>query len=166
MDTRRCLRIADRIDALLLVELGRGIDLQRMLAEPLYARDVLLVCQAHKGHELAALAGDFRTALDAPEDEAAPPSGWGGGHSGFDSSSSDGFRPSEPASLPGGPTEGGDPGAKPGRELPIAPTAPTARVIPLDPVLQMARAAQMARSAQADRQRRARDWLSPLRWRR
>jgi hypothetical protein len=110
MDTPRCLNIADRIDALLQVELGTGIDRQRMLSDALYARDVLLVCDAHRGHPLAALARDFRAAAaEVPVEAAAPtpapapdpmppepppPSGWGGGSSRFMSSLLDAFRPS------------------------------------------------------------------------
>ena len=104
MNSRRCLKIADRIDVLLQVELGRGIDLQRMVAEPLYIRDVLLVCDAHRGHELADLARQYRAALaetpepDPAEERAATPSGWGAVTSGFVSSLFDAFRPSQPAS--------------------------------------------------------------------
>jgi hypothetical protein len=104
MNSRRCLEIADRIDALLQDELGRGIDLQRMVAEPLYRRDVLLVCDAHRGHELADLARQYRAALagtpepDAAEERAAAPSGWGAMTSGFVSSLWDAFRPSQPTS--------------------------------------------------------------------
>ncbi len=79
MNTRRALRIADRIDALLHQELGQGIDLQRMLEEPLYARDVLLVCEAHRDHELAELARDFRAAQQEAPPEADRPSGFGEG---------------------------------------------------------------------------------------
>jgi len=80
VNPRRALRIADRIDALLHQELGQGIDLQRMMAEPLYARDVLLVCDAYRGHELAELAREFRAAqLEAPpEGDAASDFGEGG----------------------------------------------------------------------------------------
>ena len=67
MNTRRCLKIAGRINALLVREMGQGIDPARMLAEPLYARDVLLVCEALPGSELAELAPRFRLALKALE---------------------------------------------------------------------------------------------------
>ena len=103
MNSRRCLKIADRIDLLLQSELGRGIDLQRMVAEPLYTRDVLLVCDAHRGHELADLARQYRAALaetpepDPAEERAATPSGWGAVTSGFMSSLFDTFRPSQGA---------------------------------------------------------------------
>lgn len=91
MNTRRCLKIADRIDALLEGELGQGIDFERMLRDPLYARDVLLVCDAFPGHELATLASEFRTAM--AEDE--PPVGAArSADSDFQASSSD--RPGKP----------------------------------------------------------------------
>ena len=53
------------MNALLVREMGQGIDPARMLAEPLYARDVLLVCEALPGSELAELAPQFRRALRA-----------------------------------------------------------------------------------------------------
>jgi hypothetical protein len=98
------MKIADRIDALLQAQLGQGIDLQRMLAEPLYARDVLLVCDSHRGHELAELARYYRLAaaemVDDPKRQQTS-SGFGGATSDFMSSLFDGFKPSEPSSLPG-----------------------------------------------------------------
>jgi hypothetical protein len=70
MNTPRCLKIATRIDAWLLHELGQGISPQRMVEDARYARDVLLVCDAHPGSTLAALAQHFRDAelqdLDPP----------------------------------------------------------------------------------------------------
>ena len=67
MDTHRCLKVADRINNLLWHELQQGIDIERMVEEPLYARDVLLVCDAHAGTDLAALAQHFRAAAVAVE---------------------------------------------------------------------------------------------------
>ncbi len=65
-------RTAQRMAPLLLRELGTGIEVKRMLAQPLYARDVLLVCDAMRGSELAALAEQFRAATRAEaEAEAA-----------------------------------------------------------------------------------------------
>ena len=72
MHTRHCLKIADRIHRLLVRELGQGLDCQRMLKELLYARDVLLVCDALKATDAPALAGHFRHAASSP-DEAEPP---------------------------------------------------------------------------------------------
>ena len=72
MNTRRCLKIAERMNALLLHELGQGVDGLRMVAEPLYARDVLLVCDALPGTELAELAQHFRVAAtERPKAEAS-----------------------------------------------------------------------------------------------
>lgn len=77
MNARRCLKIASRIGALLEQEIGVGVDAKRMLTERLYMRDVLLVCDAHRGNELAELASWFRrSAAEAPAD-AVPPSGFG-----------------------------------------------------------------------------------------
>jgi len=72
MNTRRCLKIARRINALLTQELGHGVDARRMLAEPLYARDVLLVCDAHREHELATLSPRFRRAILADDEGDSP----------------------------------------------------------------------------------------------
>jgi len=66
MDTTRCQDLADRLHSLLLQQLGMGLDARRMLEEPLYARDVLLVCAAHPDTELARLAQEFRAAAAAP----------------------------------------------------------------------------------------------------
>ncbi len=62
MNTRRCLHIAERINVLLVRELMVAVDLQRMVSDALYARDVLLVCEAHVGSDMATLAGFFREA--------------------------------------------------------------------------------------------------------
>ena len=73
MNARRCLRIAQRIDVLLARELGEGIDTERMLADALYARDVLLVCDAMREHELATLSPRFRHAMESePHPDDAP----------------------------------------------------------------------------------------------
>ncbi len=66
MDKGLCLKIAEQMDELLQRELAQGIEPYRMLAEPLYARDVLLVCDAMPGSELAALARQFRAAAAPP----------------------------------------------------------------------------------------------------
>ncbi len=78
MHTRHCLKLAHRIHALLEHELGQGIDRQRLLADPLYARDVLLVCDALVATVGPLLARSFRRAAAAPE-EGTPstrPSRW------------------------------------------------------------------------------------------
>jgi hypothetical protein len=72
MDTSRLFRIANRIHLLLLKELGQGIDVRRMINERLYARDVLLVCDARPGTDLASLAQHFRDTRSAVADMAAP----------------------------------------------------------------------------------------------
>ena len=63
MNTRRCTKIA-----------------ARMLNEPLYARDVLLVCDALQGTDLPELARLFRQAQSAAEtghdERQGPPSGF------------------------------------------------------------------------------------------
>ncbi len=65
-------RIAQRMGQMLLRELGSSVEVKRMLAQPLYARDVLLVCDAMRGSELATLAEQYRAATVAEaEAEAA-----------------------------------------------------------------------------------------------
>jgi hypothetical protein len=60
--TNRRLQLATRIHYALLREIGQGIDVGRLLKHPLYARDVLLVCDACSGHDLRRLATAFRGA--------------------------------------------------------------------------------------------------------
>ena len=98
MNTRRCHRIALRIDALLLTELGQGIEPQRMLTQPLYARDVLLVCDAHTGGDLAALAQHFRAAV---ADTSPENSGNVSGNLSSNSSQPSGRESTAPGGLPG-----------------------------------------------------------------
>lgn len=69
MNPTPCLKIAQRISTLLAQELGQGVDAARMVSDPLYARDVLLVCDALGGTELGALAPRFRVALAAAQAE-------------------------------------------------------------------------------------------------
>jgi len=74
MRTTRCLQVAELMHDALRRELGQGIDSLRMVAEPLYARDVLLVCDALPGTELAGLARQYReAAAEAPAPQAAAP---------------------------------------------------------------------------------------------
>ena len=68
MHTRHCLKITDRIDLLLVRELGQGLDRQRMLREPLYARDVLLVCDAMLLTDAPFLAMHFRRCVAGPDE--------------------------------------------------------------------------------------------------
>lgn len=67
MNTPRCLELAQRLNVLLRRELGEGVDASRLMHDALYARDVLLVCQAHRNLELQALAAEWRKALAEPE---------------------------------------------------------------------------------------------------
>jgi hypothetical protein len=83
MNDARLLRIANRISLLLLKSLGESIDVKRMLAEPLYARDVLLVCEAAPGSDLDSLAQHFRLASAEPVDAHGQPSGFGSESTGF-----------------------------------------------------------------------------------
>ncbi len=66
-------KIAQRINALLQHELGQGIDAKRMLAQPVYARDVLLVCDAMRDSDLALLAQQFRAASDVDDEPPSQP---------------------------------------------------------------------------------------------
>jgi hypothetical protein len=70
MNTRRCLKIANRIDSLLQAEINHGIDPERMVADALYARDVLLVCKAIGSGELPELARMYRWAASAPPSDS------------------------------------------------------------------------------------------------
>ena len=70
MHTRHCLKLADRIHRALVREIGQGLDRQRLLHESLYARDVLLVCDALHHSDLPDLARHFRRAYAAREDAA------------------------------------------------------------------------------------------------
>ncbi len=87
------LQIATKIHYLLLREIDHGIDIQQMLTNERYARDVLLVCRACKGSELASLAEQFDRAMPyvARPGEAHPAAPIPGP-----------FAPSEPAALPEG----------------------------------------------------------------
>ena len=54
------LQLAQRIHLLLLREIDHAIEVERLLADPRYARDVLLVCEAVPGGELQPLVRLFR----------------------------------------------------------------------------------------------------------
>jgi hypothetical protein len=89
--TRNRLQIATRIHYLLLREIGQGIDIERMLKQPRYERDVLLVCDACPGTELATLAQQYREAGMPPAagvnvrrgGHAPQATGWSGSTTGF-----------------------------------------------------------------------------------
>ena len=71
-----CLKIAQRMNVLLQRELAQGIDVQRMLAQPLYARDVLLVCEAMRDSDLAVLAQQYRDASVDEDPASTSPAAW------------------------------------------------------------------------------------------
>ncbi len=55
------LQIAQRVHQALLREIGHGIEIERLLGDERYGRDVLLVCDACPGNDLQALALLFRS---------------------------------------------------------------------------------------------------------
>ncbi len=59
-------QIAARIHQLLLLQVDHAIDVAQLLNDPLYARDVLLVCDACPSSELVALSRQFREADAEP----------------------------------------------------------------------------------------------------
>jgi hypothetical protein len=64
--------------------LGQGIDVRQMLSRSLYARDVLVVCQAWPDGDLQRLGEQLRQAAgDVIERRAARPTGWGRDRCGF-----------------------------------------------------------------------------------
>ncbi|MBP6903033.1 MAG: hypothetical protein KBC73_23270 [Burkholderiaceae bacterium] len=65
------LQLAQRIHDLLLAEIGHSVQIERLLAEPRYARDVLLVCEACVDSELPQWSQRFREALPAQAQPAA-----------------------------------------------------------------------------------------------
>ena len=77
VDPHHRLQIAQRIHQELLRELGQGIDVKQMLNSALYARDVLLVCQAYPGADLQRLGEQFRHAsAQAIAQAAEGPRAW------------------------------------------------------------------------------------------
>ena len=83
------LQLAKRIHQMLLRDIDHAIEVERLLADPRYARDVLLVCEAVPGGELAPLAALFREASRAAPGQAGAPghapqaNEWGRDTSGF-----------------------------------------------------------------------------------
>ena len=83
------MQLATRIHGLLLSEIGHDIEVERLLSDARYARDVLLVCDAVPGGELVPLAALFRVAtLSAAGQRGAPghaalANEWGRDTSGF-----------------------------------------------------------------------------------
>ena len=56
------LLIARQLQAVLQVELEHVIEIERLLGDAHYARDVLLVCDALRNADLTALVAQFRAA--------------------------------------------------------------------------------------------------------
>jgi hypothetical protein len=77
--SNRRLQIATRIHYALMRELGHGVDVGHLLKHPLYARDVLLVCDACSGNDLPRLAVAFRgmTAAAGTQPSVFDASGFG-----------------------------------------------------------------------------------------
>ena len=71
LDDHQLVQLATRIHYALRRETGIGIDVGRLLKQPLYARDVLLVCDACSGHDLPRLARAFRGAMQEAIDAGA-----------------------------------------------------------------------------------------------
>lgn len=71
MHSRHCLQLADRMNAVLLRELGAGVDRHRMLNDARYARDVLRVCDGLAETPAPLLAHHFRNAWELPEEPRA-----------------------------------------------------------------------------------------------
>ena len=94
--SNRRLQLATRIHYALLRELGLGIDVGRLLKQPLYARDVLLVCDACEGNDLPRLARGFRGAMQ----EAVAAGATGSSTFGLSAFSSSLTGPASQASLP------------------------------------------------------------------
>ena len=67
----RRLQLATRIHYALMRELGQGVEVGLLLKQPLYARDVLLVCDACSGNDLPRLAKAFRGAMQEAVDAGA-----------------------------------------------------------------------------------------------
>jgi hypothetical protein len=68
------LQLAQRIHQLLVREIDHAIEVERLLTDARYARDVLLVCDALAGSEAPSLAAQFRlmpTLLPMPAASAA-----------------------------------------------------------------------------------------------
>jgi hypothetical protein len=78
MTSTRQIQIAHRMHTLLRRELGEGIRVKQFLADPLYARDVLLVCDALPELGLDELAREFRALAQQPHsaNDSTPPPGW------------------------------------------------------------------------------------------
>jgi hypothetical protein len=102
------LQLAQRIHQLLLREIDHAIEVERLLTDPRYARDVLLVCDAVPGGELQPLVSLFREAshpVSGQPDEpghAPQPNDWSRDTSGF------GVTQPPPMASPGGSRRASD----------------------------------------------------------
>ena len=67
------LQIAQLLHPMLQREIGHAIEIERLLGDPRYARDVLLVCDALPDSALRALAAAFRASLPVVGAAAAMP---------------------------------------------------------------------------------------------
>lgn len=105
MDEHLRLRLATRINHLLMRELGEGVDVGMLLKRAPYAAEVLYVCAASGNEELKSLGAEFALAtqahharvVEAMERAAAPSKA--AASSGWPSSPSD-FSPSQPVDDP------------------------------------------------------------------
>ena len=73
------LPLAHQLHASLLREIGHEIQIERLVSDGRYARDVLLVCDACPGTDLVGLAAQCRALLQPPSRPAAPASPAGNG---------------------------------------------------------------------------------------
>lgn len=69
MDQHLRLRLASRINHLLLRELGEGVDVGMLLKRAPYAAEVLYVCAASANPELRALGEEFAAATRAHHEQ-------------------------------------------------------------------------------------------------
>ena len=67
------LPIARQMHAALVVEIGHEIEIERLVGDGRYARDVLLVCEACHDPMLKRLAGEFRALVAAANSADARP---------------------------------------------------------------------------------------------
>jgi hypothetical protein len=77
------LQLASRIQLLLFRELGEKIVIDRLLTNDLYARDVLLACEALRSDELVQLAQHFRKASERGGGRTPQDFDWADDTSGF-----------------------------------------------------------------------------------
>ena len=89
------LQLAQCLFQSLLRELDHSIEVERLLGDPRYARDVLLVCDASAGSELPALAALFRA--------SAPPVGRRASATSAAGSTPEAVRPAAPQPAVPGP---------------------------------------------------------------